>query len=137
MRKSTLILTTLVLCFVSVMAEAGEWITAPSFYTHNPATGKRVNQYEPIGPFYLTQSSNYLRSGFRHTRSSLRVGDSADNLFIVEEWGRPVRPFGEWQFPYRPYAVPYSQWGPPYAGFGARYYGNGHGGPGQPGPFVP
>ena len=58
------------------------------------------------------------RSGYRHYRSTIQAGGSADNLHIVEEWGRPVRPYGEWRFPYRPYSVPYSQWGQPFGGLG-------------------
>jgi hypothetical protein len=97
---------------------AADWITAPSTYTHDPQTGERVDQYSPIGPVYTFARRDYLRSGYRHTRSALQVGGSMDNMHIVEEWGRPVRPYGEWKFPFRPYSVPYSMWGPPYAGLG-------------------
>jgi hypothetical protein len=103
-----------------------DWITAPSYYTHDRA-GNRVQQYTPIGPFYIFPRPDYQSSGYRHTRSSIQVGSSADHYHLVEEWGRPVRPYDEWRFPYRPYSVPYEQWGPPYAGFGygfgAPYFG--------------
>jgi hypothetical protein len=95
-------------------AHAADWITSPSYYSHDPVTGERVTQYSPIGPFYTFGRSDYRRSGFRHTRSSLQAGNSADHLHIVEEWGRPIRPYGEWRFPYRPYSVPYPAWGPPF-----------------------
>ena len=101
---------------LSHIAAGADWITAPSYYSHDPATGERVTQYSPIGPFYTFARPDYQRSGYRNTRSSLQVGDSADNLHVVEEWGRPIRPYGEWRFPYRPYSVPYAGWGAPFAG---------------------
>lgn len=97
-------------------AAGADWITAPSHYTHDPATGDRVTQYSPVGPFYTFPRPDYRRSGYRHTRSSIQAGGSADHMHIIEQWGRPVRPYGEWRFPYRPYSVPYPAWGPPYAG---------------------
>ncbi|MHB0955999.1 MAG: hypothetical protein ACYC0X_06415 [Pirellulaceae bacterium] len=102
-----------ILCAAS---NAADWITAPSHYTHDPQTGQRVDQYTPIGPFYTFARSDYLQSGYRHTRSTIQAGLSVDHMHIVEEWGRPVRPYGEWRFPFRPYSVPYPMWGPPYAG---------------------
>jgi len=101
---------------------SGDWVTAPSYYTHDPQTGERPQQYTPIGPFYLPPRSDYQRSGYRHTRSSIQVGTSADHLHVVEEWGRPVRPYGEWQFPFRPYSVPYPLWGAPFVG--PNWYGS-------------
>ena len=102
-------------------AAGADWITAPSYYTHDPSTGERVTQYSPIGPFYTYARPDFLRSGYRHTRSSIQAGNSADHLHVVEEWGRPVRPYGEWRFPYRPYSVPYAAWGPPFAGTGVSW----------------
>jgi hypothetical protein len=133
MNYRTLILVgTIALALVSTLF-ANDWITAPSYYTHDPQTGERVRQYTPIGPFYTYAQSDYRKSGYRHTRSSLQVGQSADHLHVVEEWGDPVRPYGEWRFPYRPYSVPYPLWGPPYAGawyggfgYGYPYHGNVH-----------
>jgi len=94
---------------------AADWITAPSYYTHDPRTGNRVPQYAPIGPFYTQPRGDFVRSGFRHSRSSIQVGTSADHYHVTEEWGRPVRPYGEWRFPYRPFSVPYPLWGPEFA----------------------
>lgn len=99
-------------------ASAADWITAPSYYTHDPLTAERVAQYSPIGPFYYYARPDYLKSGYRHMRSTLDLGNSSDNLHIVEEWGRPIRPYEEWRFPYRPYSAPYDLWGPPYGGLG-------------------
>lgn len=111
---------------------AADWLTGPSFYTHDPATKKRVHQYSPVGPVYVYQRPDYMQSGYRHYRSSIDAGGSSDNLHIVEEWGKPVRPYDEWRFPYRPYSVPYSMWGAPFAGI--TNYGYGAAGPGGPGP---
>ncbi len=130
------------------VAVAADWITAPSYYSHDPTTGERVTQYSPIGPFYTYARPDYRRSGYRNTRSSIQAGNSTDNMHIVEEWGRPIRPYGEWRFPYRPYSVPYSGWGAPFAGLNQPGYypypapypapypqnGPGQNGPGQNGP---
>ncbi|MGE0756683.1 MAG: hypothetical protein AB7O38_06670 [Pirellulaceae bacterium] len=105
-------------CLFLTTVQAGEeWIAAPSFYTHD-ASGNRVAQHTPIGPFYVSAREDFQRSGYRHTRSSLQFGGSVDHFHIVEEWGRPVRPYDEWRFPYRPYSAPYEAWGPPLAGLG-------------------
>jgi hypothetical protein len=111
-------------------ALAGDWITAPSYFTHDPQTGERVRQYSPIGPFYTFSRGDYRRSGYRHTESSIQYNGSADRLHIVEEWGGPVRPYGEWEFPFRPYAVPYELWGPPWYGYGWSFFQPWGGGPG-------
>ena len=119
----------LVSCAVPLRVLGGDWITAPSYYSHDQS-GQRVQQYTPIGPFYIYPSPDFQRSGYRHTRSSIQAGNSIDHYHLVEEWGRPVRPYDEWRFPYRPYSVPYGSWGPPYAGLG---YGFGGGYLGFPG----
>ena len=94
-------------------ANASDWVAAPSTYTHDPRTAERVHQYTPIGPVYAFPDT-HVQSGYRHVRSVIRAGDSADYLHVVEQWGNtPVRPYGEWLHPFRPYAVPYDQWGPP------------------------
>jgi hypothetical protein len=97
---------------------AADWIVSKSYYTHDPQTAERVNQYSPIGPFYIFPREDFQESGYHHYQSSIRVSGSQDNYHIVREYGRPVRPYGEWQHPYRPYSVPYSQWGPPFGGLG-------------------
>ncbi|MGI9472181.1 MAG: hypothetical protein ACR2NZ_11640 [Rubripirellula sp.] len=117
----------------------------PSSYSHDPATGSRVSQFAPIEAPTAPQAPNFRTSGYTHTRSSLNYGQSADNYHRVEEWGDPVRPYGEWRFPQRPFSTPYQNWGPPFAGlnlgFGGFYgphggsgrggFGGGH--PGKPG----
>ena len=115
------------------VATAADWLTAPSYYTHDPSTGERVTQFAEIGPYYYYHRPDFQRSSYRQFRSTIQAGNSADNMHIVEEYGNPVRPYEEWRFPYRPYSVPYDQWGPPFGGLGgAGYGGYGYGG----GPFV-
>jgi hypothetical protein len=104
--------------WTSTAASAADWITAPSYYTHDWSSGQRVAQYTPIGPFYYYQRDDYVKSGYTHHRSTLDLGNSSDNIHIVEEWGNPVRPYEEWRFPFRPYSVPYDAWGPPFGGLG-------------------
>ena len=116
-------LTILILLFAALLmfvgsAQAADWITAPSYFTHDPMSAERVSQYTPVGPFYYYSRPDYAKSGYRHNRSTFQFGGSADNLHIIEEWGRPVRPYEEWRFPYRPYGSPYQAWGPPYGGLG-------------------
>jgi hypothetical protein len=105
----------LVLCLLSAeISRADEWLAAPSTYTHDPRTAERVRQYTPIGPVYAYPDPT-IQSGYRHVRSTIRAGDAADYLHVVEQWGdTPVRPYGEWLYPYRPYSVPYELWGPQY-----------------------
>jgi len=131
MRIATLVLTVVVL---SPLAQAADWLTLPSRYSHNPSTGERVAQYTKIQAPSVPQPSNFRTSGYTHTRSSLNYGQSADNYHRVEQWGDPVRPYGEWRFPYRPYSTPYPNWGPPYAGLNL---GGGYYGPYGPSPYDP
>jgi len=149
MRHSTLILTSaLVVTTLGVVTPAwgADWIFGPSTYTHDPASGRRVTQYAVAAAAYIEPLPGYQKSGYRHFESTIRGRFSQDRMHIVEEWGRPVRPYGEWRHPYRPYSVPYQQWGPPYAGmytWNGPFYGRpphghypGHG-PGAPGPGAP
>ncbi len=106
------------LAIAAASATAADWVTAPSYYTHDRSDGQRVAQYSPVGPFYYHHRADYVKSGYQHYRSTIDLGNSSDNLHIVEEWGRPVRPYDEWRFPFRPYSVPYDAWGPPFGGLG-------------------
>jgi hypothetical protein len=103
-----------VICPLSI-AEANDWLTLPSSFSHD-VHGVRVTQYAPINAPTVAATPKLQTSGYTHTRSSLNYGQSADNYHRVEEWGAPVRPYGEWRFPYRPFSTPYPNWGPPYAG---------------------
>jgi hypothetical protein len=142
MNKLLAVTTAFLLLGCIESAAAGDWITAPSYYTHDPMSGERVTQYSPIGPFYTYPQESFTRSGYRNSRSSLQVGTSADHYHTTEQWGKPIQPYGEWRFPYRPYSVPYDAWGPQLFGgvpFGRFPHGAGHGygGLGYPGFGVP
>lgn len=127
-------------------AMANDWLLAPSYYSHDPQTGQRAVQYSQPQPAFVYENPTYMKSGYHHRRSTIRTGDgSLDQLHVVEEWGRPVRPYGEWERPFRPYSVPYQLWGPPYGGLGPIYQNfpyqgpyptplPGQGGPGPGGP---
>ena len=92
-----------------------EWAFKPSYYTHDPADGQRVTKYAE-GEKAYAQIDNYRRSGYRQQRIKIRgASGSADNIHIVETWGEGenIRPYGEWQRPYRAGATPYGPWGNP------------------------
>lgn len=120
-----------VLLSLSSITAAADWLTLPSTYSHDPATGLRVSQYAPIEAPTAPTAPNFRSSGYTNTRSSLNYGASSDNYHRVEKWGDPVRPYGEWRFPYRPYSTPYPNWGAPFAGlnsgFAAPFNGGGFG----------
>ena len=90
---------------------SADWTTMPSTYTHD-ATGQRVDQYAMAVEPQSNERADFARSGFRHSRSTLQAGFSSDNYHVTEQWGQPVRPYGEWRYPNRPFSVPYGQWGP-------------------------
>lgn len=123
----------------STQAAANDWLTLPSQYTHDPATGLRISQYAAVANPTAPMAVDFRTSGYTHTRSTLNYGQSADNYHRVEQWGEPVRPYGEWRFPYRPYSVPYGAWGPPFGGLNLGGFNVFGGVPGQPGivPGVP
>ena len=100
-------------------AAAADWIFMPSYYSHDPQTGERVTQFAATEPVFVEVPADYVRSGYRHTQSRIQAGGSADHLHLTEEWGRAVRPYGEWERPFRPYSVPYDLWAPPYVPGGA------------------
>lgn len=66
---------------------AGDWIHAPSDFTHNPYSGQRVVQYAPRPPAYYRYYNDYAVSGYRLTNSTLRVGSSVDRTYFAETWG--------------------------------------------------
>mgnify|MGYP005839397573 CR=1 FL=1 len=98
----------------SLLAQAS-WIFQPSYFSHSPATGQRVVQYAPAKPALARSDTTYQQSAYRHSRSSIRVGDSSDHLHIVETWGAGeyLRPYGEWLRPFREGATPFGPWGNP------------------------
>jgi hypothetical protein len=88
-----------------------DWTTMASTYSHD-TTGQRVDQYATEVTPVAIERSDFARSGYRHSRSSLQTGFSSDHYHVVEQWGQPVQPYGEWRYPNRPFSVPYGQWGP-------------------------
>ncbi len=106
-----------------------DWTAMPSRYTHDE-TGQPVDQYAAAAEPLAVSEQSLQRSGYRHYRSTLQAGASADNLHVVEEWGAPVRPYEEWRFPFRPYSSPYPNWAPqpPIVGIYPPFFGN---------PYVP
>lgn len=89
------------------------WAFKPSYYSHDPASGRRVTQYAQ-GEKAYARIDNYRRSGYRQQRIKIKgVSGSTDNIHIVETWGdgENIRPYGEWQRPYRDGATPYGPWG--------------------------
>lgn len=91
--------------------DAADWTTMASTYTHDQH-GQRVDQYAMAVEPQSNERADFVKSGFRSSRSSLQVGFSADHYHTTEQWGQPVRPYGEWRYPNRPFSVPYGQWGP-------------------------
>jgi hypothetical protein len=100
----------------AMASECGSsWIFRASYYTHDPETGKRVNQFAAEKPAYVRTDPTYQESVYRHSRSAIQVGESFDFTHTVETWGQgdSIRPYGEWLFPYRAGATPYGPWGNP------------------------
>ena len=145
--------------FLAVSAQASDvsWIFGPGYYTHSPVTGERVAQYQPPQPSIVPADPTYQESGYRHVL--IQAGN--DRLNIVQTWGAgtAIRPYGEWEYPYRAGATPYGPWGNPQGpwtlpfdswqnpyglnrlpnGYGPRASGYQAGGPGvwQAGPQTP
>jgi hypothetical protein len=105
-------------------AAARDWIYSPSTYSHDWQTGQRVTQFAPIPPVIVYQRPDYLKSGYRHMRSTINAGGSQDNYHVVDQYGGEVRPYAEWLYPFRPYGVPYDAWGPPFGGVNGEFYGD-------------
>jgi hypothetical protein len=89
-------------------AQSVDWFTAGSYYTHNPQDNTRVHQYAARPVVHHTPDP--FMSVYRQQRSSVTVGGSSDHYHKVYQFGQTVRPYGEWERPFRPYSVPYSDW---------------------------
>lgn len=100
---------------LGAQAEEDSWIFRASYYSHSPVDGQRVAQYCPESPSVVRFDPTYQESGYRHNESNIRVGTSADHLHVVQTWGMgdAIRPYGEWEFPFRAGATPYGPWGNP------------------------
>lgn len=111
-----LVLGAVVCCGAVASGRAESWIFRPSTFSHDAATGQRVAQFQPEAPAYYRSDPTYQESGYRHIRSALRGADgSYDYQHIVQTWGlgQLIRPYGEWEYPYRAGATPYGPWGNP------------------------
>ena len=107
---TSFLLASLLLTSIAAASEMS-WMFQPGYYTHSPITGKRVAQYEPDKPSYVTVDPTYQESGYRHQV----IQNGTDWLNLVQTWGAgtAIRPYGEWQYPYRAGATPYGPWGNP------------------------
>jgi hypothetical protein len=92
-------------------ASESSWMFQPGYYTHSPVTGKRVAQYEPENPSYVVVDPTYQESGYRHQL----IQNGTEWLNVIQTWGAgtAIRPYGEWEFPYRAGATPFGPWGNP------------------------
>jgi hypothetical protein len=64
------------------------WVFLRSQYSHDPATGARVAQYERIPPVEPLPDPRLVTSGYRRVRSNLRGTDgSIDSAYSVSSYG--------------------------------------------------
>lgn len=64
------------------------WVFARGRYTHDPATGARVAQYEEIAPVEPLDDPRLVTSGYSRTRTVLRGADgSANTYYRVTSFG--------------------------------------------------
>jgi hypothetical protein len=64
------------------------WIFRRSQYTHDPATGARVAQYDRTPPVEPLPDPRLVTSGYRRTRTNLRGPDgSLDSSYTVSSYG--------------------------------------------------
>jgi len=106
-----IILVSIAFAVPAAQASDVSWIFRPGYYTHSPVTGQRVAQYQPEQPSIVPTDPTYEESGYRH--QIILAGN--DRLNIVQTWGAgtAIRPYGEWEFPYRAGATPFGPWGNP------------------------
>ncbi len=104
-------LLTMMFSVPATQASDVSWIFRPGYYTHSPETGERVAQYEPERPSIVPSDPTYQESGYRHQVYQ----NGADVLNLVQTWGAGtgIRPYGEWEYPYRAGATPFGPWGNP------------------------
>ena len=68
--------------------QADSWVFARSRYTHDPATGARVAQYDQIAPVEPLPDQRLVTSGYTRTRIVQRGPDgSASTSYRVENYG--------------------------------------------------
>ena len=57
--------------------QADSWIFAPGRYTHDPATGVRVAQYDEIAPVEPLPDQRLVTSGYSRRRTVVRGADGS------------------------------------------------------------
>lgn len=68
--------------------QGDSWVFARGRYTHDPATGARVSQYEPIAPVEPLPDQRLVSSGYSRQRTVLRGADgSTDTYYRVQSYG--------------------------------------------------
>lgn len=68
--------------------QADSWVFAPSRYTHDPATGARVAQYDQIAPVEPLPDQRLVTSGYSRTRTVLRGADGSSSAnYVVTNYG--------------------------------------------------
>ncbi len=122
--------------------QADSWIFAKGRYTHDPATGARVAQYDEIEPVEPLPDQRLISSGYSRSRTVLRGADgSADSYYRVQSYGNGRGGMdAEWERFHDAWrgstvaggafagAAPFG-----FGGFGFGPYGGGGNGPGFPG----
>ena len=116
--------------------KADSWIFAQGRYTHDPATGARVSQYDEIEPVEPLPDQRLVTSGYSRSRSVVRGADgSADTYYRVTSYGNGRGGLdAEWERFHDAWRGSTSAGGayggvaPGYGGFGYGPYGGGFGG---------
>jgi hypothetical protein len=86
-RLSALLLAALLSSSLPSAVHAEGWIFARSYYSHQPVHHVEIARRPPGGPFYTRPQGDYVKSGYRSVRSSIRVGGySYDNAQFYESW---------------------------------------------------
>jgi hypothetical protein len=127
--------------------EPPSWVFAPSTFTHDPATGARVAQYERTPPIEPLDDPRLVTSRYRRIRTNIRGADgSVDSQYEVQSWGNGRGGIdAEWERFHNAWQNSYlsgsgyntsgygpSGYGP--SGYGPGYYGGAPGGYPQPYP---
>jgi len=89
--KRFFLIATAILCsglFPVSASAVDSWIFRPSYYSHHPAHPVKIGGQPPSGRAYYTRTyGEYVRSGFRQTRSMIRNGRGGiDNTNVFESW---------------------------------------------------